>query len=446
MFKRAAWLVFSLSTTGAAHATAWEPRLDRELPSLVTLYKELHAAPELSHQERHTAARLAAELRPLGYTVTERVGKYPNPQWVGYGVVAVLKNGKGPTVLIRADMDALPVEEKTGLPYASHVRSTDDAGLDVPVMHACGHDIHVASLIGTARLLAALRDHWHGTLVLVGQPSEEKADGARALLADGLYTRFPRPDAALALHDFSDLRAGTVGYISGYMLAGANSVDVTLRGRGGHGAYPHMTKDPIVMAAEFILALQTIVSRENSPTDPAVVTVGSIHGGTKYNIIPDEVKLQLTVRTYKPEVRQRILDAIARIANGIASMNGLPAERAPLVKVSPTEVTAPVYNDPALTERLVTSLRRTLGAQRLVQLEPVMGGEDFGAYGLEDRRIPTLLFRVGAIDPERMDKARSGGAALPSLHSSEFWPAPEATIRTGVQAMTAMALELLGKP
>src|SRR5580692_11144091 len=285
-----------------------DQRADHELGKLVQIYEGIHAAPELSHHEEHTSALLAKELRAAGYTVTDHMGKYDDSKLTGYGIVAVLKNGSGPTVLVRADMDALPVEEKTGAPYASHVKAPDDSATVVPVMHACGHDIHTTVLIGTARMLAALKSQWHGTLVLVGQPSEEKGDGARAMLADGLYTRFPKPDLAIALHDFGELEAGTVGYTSGYMLAGATSVDVTIRGRGGHGAYPQSTKDPIVMAAEFVLAVQTIVSREITPTDPAVVSVGSIHGGTKYNVIPDEVKLQLTIRTYKDEVRRHILD------------------------------------------------------------------------------------------------------------------------------------------
>ncbi len=437
------WILPFLALPAYAQDPALNAQVDRQLDALVHIYKEIHAAPELSHHEVHTSALLAGELRSLGYAVTDHVGKYPNPQWRGYGVVAVMKNGDGPTVLIRADMDALPVEERTGLPYASHVRASDDSGVDVPVMHACGHDIHTTVLIGTARMLASLRDRWHGTLVLVGQPSEEKGDGARALLADGLYTRFPRPDFALALHDFGDLETGTVGYTSGYMLAGATAVDVTIRGRGGHGAYPQSTKDPIVMAAEFILAVQTIVSREITPTDPAVVTVGSIHGGTKYNIIPDEVKLQLTIRAYKPEVRRHILDSLARIAKGIALVGGVSEDRAPTVTVNESEMAAPVYNDPALTERVVASLQSALGATNVIPLERVMGGEDFGAYGLENHQIPTVFFRLGAIDAQRIATSKATGVPLPSLHSSLFWPVPQPTIRTGVIAMTSAVLDLM---
>ncbi len=417
--------------------------VDRQLPDLVRAYEAFHAAPELSHHERATSERVATELRSLGYAVTDHVGKYTNPAWVGYGVVAVLRNGSGPTIFVRADMDALPVAEQTGLPYASHVRAVDDAGVEVPVMHACGHDLHVTVLLGTARLLATLRDRWQGTLVLVAQPAEERGDGARALLADGLYTRFPRPDFAIALHDFGELAAGTVGYTSGFMFAGATSVDVTIRGRGGHGAYPQSTKDPIVMAAEFVVALQTIVSREESPLDPAVVSVGSIHGGTKHNIIPDEVHLQLTVRTYKEAVRARILESIARIAKGIATIGGVGDDRMPLVVVNDAEYAAPVYNDPALTKRVARALTESLGAEQVVELEPVMGGEDFGAYGLAGHEIPTVLFRVGATAPERLAESRAGGTPLPSLHSSLFAPVPEPALRTGVTAMTSVVLSLM---
>lgn len=446
MKKAITLLLAAVVVAAAANSAALDSQqVDRQLNSLVVIYKDIHAAPELSHQEARTSALLATELRSLGYTVTDHVGKYPNPRWQGYGVVAILHNGSGPTVLVRADMDGLPVEEQTGLPYASRVRATDDSGTQVPVAHACGHDIHVTVLIGTARLLAALKNRWHGTLVLLGQPSEEKGDGARALLADGLYTRFPKPDLALALHDFGELQAGTVGYTSGYMLAGATSVDVTLRGVGGHGAYPQSTKDPIVMASEFVLAAQTIVSRELTPTDPAVVSVGSIHGGAKYNIIPDEVKLQLTIRAYKPEVRQHIIDSLTRIAKGIAAEHGIPDDRSPTVVVNPTEWAAPVYNDPALTERVVASLKSSLGAGNVIALERVMGGEDFGAYGLDDHQIPTVFFRLGAVDAERMAASKASGVPLPSLHSSLFWPTPEATIRTGVMAMTSVVLDLMRK-
>jgi amidohydrolase len=430
---------------GAAQNSAVDAKVDQELPGLVSTYKALHAAPELSHHEDKTAAMLANELRSFGYDVTEHVGKYPNPQWQGHGIVAVLKNGAGPTVLVRADMDALPVEEATGLPYASHAHTKNDAGVDVGVMHACGHDIHVTSLIGTAKLLASVKDQWHGTLVLIGQPSEETIDGAKSMLADGLYSRIPKPDYALALHDSSELETGKIAYTSGYALASSTSVDVTIRGRGAHGSRPEVSKDPIVLASEFVMAIQTIVSRENSPFDPAVVTVGSIHGGTKYNIIPDDVHLQLTIRTYKEEVRQHILASLDRIAKGVALAGGVPEDRAPIVKASETEVTPAMYNDPALTEREVSALKRGLGAANVVEKPAVMGSEDFGQFGLEGHKIPTFMFMVGAIDTDRIAASQKTGVPLPSLHSSLFWPVPEPTIRTGVRAMSVAVLELMKK-
>src|SRR6201993_560810 len=433
------------ASSAAAQNPAIDAKVDQELPSLVSTYKALHAAPELSHHEDKTSALLAQQLRSFGYDVTEHVGKYPNPQWQGHGVVAVMKNGAGPTVLVRADMDALPVEEQTGLAYASHVHTKNDAGVDVGVMHACGHDIHVTSLIGTAKMLAAMKDQWHGTLVLIGQPSEETIDGAKSMLADGLYSRIPRPDYALALHDSSELETGKIAYTSGYALASSTAVEVTIRGRGAHGSRPEASKDPIVLAAEFIMAIQTIVSRENSPFDPAVVTVGSIHGGTKGNIIPDDVHLQLTIRTYKDEVREHILASLDRIAKGVALAGGVPEDRAPIVKASETEVTPAMYNDPPLTEREVSALKRGLGADNVVERPAVMGSEDFGQFGLEGHKIPTFMFMVGAIDTDRIAKSQQTGVPLPSLHSALFWPVPDPTIRTGVKAMTIALLELMKK-
>jgi amidohydrolase len=434
-----------LASGAAPQQPKLDAALDQELPSLVSTYKALHAAPELSHHEDKTSALLAQALRGFGYDVTEHVGKYPKPEWQGHGIVAVMKNGAGPTVLVRADMDALPVEEQTGLPYASHVHTKNDVGVDVGVMHACGHDIHVTTLIGTAKLLAAMKDQWHGTLVLIGQPSEETIDGARAMLADGLYSRIPRPDYALALHDSSELEVGKISYTPGYSLASSTAVEVTLRGRGAHGSRPEVSKDPIVLAAEYILAIQTIVSRENSPFDPAVVTVGSIHGGTKGNIIPDEVHLQLTVRTYKEEVRQHILASLDRIAKGVALAGGVPEDRAPIVKASETEVTPATYNDPALTAREAAALKKGLGAENVIEDKPVMGSEDFGLFGLEGHQIPTLMLRVGAIDADRIANSKKTGVPLPSLHSALFWPVPEPTIRTGVKAMTLAVMELMKK-
>jgi hippurate hydrolase len=445
IFLTALLLCGILMTTSAGAERSLDSLIDGEIASLVSTYKMLHAAPELSHREAKTSAFLANELRSLGYTVTERVGKYERPEWIGYGVVAVLKNGDGPTVLVRTDMDALPVEEKTGLPYASTVRTKTDAGQDTGVMHACGHDIHITSLIGTAKMMVQLKDQWRGTLVLVGQPAEETIDGAKALLNDGLYTRFPRPDYAIALHDNSDLEAGKVGFTPGYSLASSNSVDITIRGVGGHGSRPEATKDPIVVAAQVILALQTIVSRENSPLDPAVVTVGSIHGGTRYNIIPDEVRLQLTIRTYKEEVRQKILASIERITKNIALAAGIPEERLPIVKVSETESTPATYNDPALAARVAGTFEKVLGADNVVKLPPIMASEDFGRYGLEGHQIPTFMFWLGAVDPAKVANSKKTGTQLPSLHSSLFEPLPEPTLRTGVKAMTSALLELMKK-
>jgi amidohydrolase len=436
--KSFALLLLLAASSAFAQTPSLDQRIERELPSLVATYKQLHAAPELSTQEKNTSALVASRLRELGYDVTYPVGQYTDPASTCYGVVAVLKNGAGPTVLVRSDMDALPVQEQTGLPYASTVHAKNATGEDVSVMHACGHDIHMTTLLGTARMLKELSSQWHGTVILVGQPAEEVVKGAEGMLRDRLYERFPKPDFAIALHDNASLPAGQIGYTSGYFMAASDSVDVTMRGMGGHGAAPQSTKDPVVMAAQFITALQTVVSREDSPLDPVVVTVGSIHGGTKRNIIPDEVKLLLTVRTYKPEVRKRVLASIARIAKGVALAAGVPEDRAPLVEVSVAEATEPTFNDPALTERLVKALTRDLGASNVVKIDPLMVSEDFGRFGV-DRKIPICMLNLGAVDPALI----ASGVRLPSLHSSGFAPLPEPTLRGGIKAMTLAVMELL---
>ena len=425
-----------------AQQLSLDAMIERDLASLLSTYKALHAAPELSHREEKTSAFVAGELRKLGFTVTDRIGKFQNGQWSGYGVVGVLKNGTGPTVLVRTELDALPVEEKTGVPFSSKVKTKNDAGVEVGVMHACGHDIHMTSFLGTAKLLVELKNSWHGTLIMLGQPAEETGDGANAMLRDELYTRFPKPDFAIALHDKPELETGKVGYTPGYAMASATSIDIQIRGIGGHGSAPETTKDPVVMAAQVVMALQTIISRENSPLDPAVVTVGSIHGGTRYNIIPDEVNLQLTVRTYKPEVRQRILASIERIVKGVALTSGIPEDRAPVVKVS--EGTGSTYNDPQLLERLAVAFKQALGEDNVVKVPPIMASEDFGYFSL-DHQIPTTIFWLGASDPERVKKSRETGVALPGLHSALFAPVPEPTLRTGVKAMTSAVLELMKK-
>lgn len=421
--------------TTAALSQRVSTLIDANLDSLEALYQDLHAHPELSLMEERTAAVVARELRAVGCEVTEKFG--------GHGIVGVLRNGSGPTVLIRTDLDALPVAEETGLPYASTARVPDVSGREFPAMHACGHDVHMTVFTGTARALAALSDRWAGTVVFIGQPAEEIGAGARAMLEAGLYQKFPSPDYALALHDSATLATGTVGTIEGFMMANVDTAEITVRGVGGHGAYPHLTKDPVVLAARIVLALQTIVSRETNPLTPAVVTVGSIHGGTKSNIIPDEVKLQLTLRSYSDTVRQSLVDSIRRICRGEAIAAALPEDRLPVVTVSTSEGTPSAYNDPALTRRVRGTLASWLGADNVFTVEAEMIGEDFGRYSRTPEKIPACMFRLGTVDPAKLAASRRTGEALPSLHSSKFAPDPRPTIRTGVTALTAAALDLL---
>ena len=444
--KRIAFAVTIASLFTAAAPAALAANVDQtiatELPGLVGIYKQIHAHPELSHQEEKTSALAAAELRKAGFKVTERVGKYPDGSQA-YGVVAVMENGPGPRLLIRADMDALPIIEETGVPYASQVRTKNAAGQEVGVMHACGHDVHTTTLIGTGRLLAATRDAWHGSVMLVGQPAEESIDGARAMVADRLYERFGKPDFIIALHDTAGHAAGTVGLTSGPTTAAVSSIDVTLRGIGGHGAEPQNGKDPVVMAGEFIVQVQTIVSRQQNPRDPAVVTIGSIHGGTRRNIIPYEVKMELTARAFSDKSMQIILDGIRRTADAVALAAGVPDDRKPIVTVHEREAASAVINNPALTARVKAALVQTLGAANVAEDDPVMNSEDFGVFGLQGYQIPTVMFSLGVMDPAKFAAAQAEGKAMPGPHTSRFEPTPEASLRTGVKAMTAVATALL---
>ena len=399
--------------------------IQTEYPSLEDLYKHLHANPEISHQEEKTSVRIAEELRKAGYEVTERFGEYPKDFGkTSYGIVGILKNGQGPTILVRTDLDGLPIEERTGLPYASKAKAKADDGTDVPAMHGCGHDIHMTSFVGTARLLAALKDQWKGTLIMIGQPAEEKdPSGAEAMLRAGLYTKFPKPDYCLAIHDDASLEAGKIGIVPGYALANVDSVDITIRGKGGHGAYPHDTIDPVVIAAETVVALQTIVSREIPPIEPAVVTVGSIHGGTKHNIIPDEVKLQLTVRSYKREIREQLLKAIERITVGIAQ-NRRDSKRIGTDREDHKRNSFNLQQPGTFSKTHRNFQKNIRGTERSLQKAPVMGGEDFAFYSLEDHSVPSVIFWVGAVDPKKHAEYKKAGKTLPSLHSSEFAPLP----------------------
>ena len=411
--------------------------IDQEYSLLDALYKHLHSHPEISFQEENTAKRIADELTKSGFEVTQKVG--------GHGVVGVLRNGAGPTILLRTDLDALPVKEQTDLAYASKVRTRDDKGNEVDVMHACGHDIHMTVFVGTSRLLAhQVKDKWQGTLVMIGQPAEERVGGAKAMIADGLFSRFPKPDFCLALHVDATLPAGTVGYVEGYAMANVDSMDIIIRGVGGHGAWPHTTKDPIVLAAQTILALQTIVSRETEPIEPTVVTVGSIHGGTKYNIIPDDVRLQLTLRSYSEQVRTNTISSIKRITRGLALAAGVPEDRMPLITLV-DESASSTYNDSELTQRLAKTFEAWLGETKTKRVKPVMGAEDFGMYGRTDDKIPICLYWLGSVDSQRVEESQRNRRSLPSLHSSLYQPTPEVTIKTGVTAMTAAVLGLAGK-
>ncbi|PKP98969.1 MAG: amidohydrolase [Alphaproteobacteria bacterium HGW-Alphaproteobacteria-13] len=431
----AAVLALTLAVPAGAQDLGGDVR--QQMPSLMEIYKDFHAHPELSFMEFRSAGILAAEARRLGFEVTEKVG--------GTGVVAVMKNGPGPVVLLRADMDGLPVTEQTGLPGASKVRVTTPEGVETGVMHACGHDTHMTAWIGAARLMAAHRDKWSGTLVMIGQPAEERGAGARMMLADGLYTRFPRPDYTLAFHDAAQFPAGWIGYTPGHALANVDSVDILVKGVGGHGAYPHTTRDPIVLASRIVSALQTLVAREISPLDSGVVTVGSFHAGAKHNIIPDEARLQLTVRSYTDEVRDHLLDGIARIARGEAIAAGVPEDRMPEVAVDKTEYTPSTFNTPDFTEAMAAHLTTRFGTERVVRMPPVMGGEDFGRFSRDDKEIKSLIFWVGGVPQAEYDAARKEGRSLPSLHSPFWAPDAPAVIATATEALTALAMKLMPK-
>lgn len=426
--------------SGAAEAVAEDDltaAISADMPEWLELYRDLHAHPELGGEERRTASRLAGLIRSHGFAVTEKVG--------GTGVVAVLQNGPGPVLMIRADMDGLPVTERTGLPFASTVRSHGAEGAETGVMHACGHDTHMAAWLQTAKLLAARRGGWSGTLVMILQPAEENGAGAKAMIDDGLFTRFPTPSHMLAFHNSADLPAGVVGYTPGFALANVDSVDIVVKGTGGHGAFPHAAKDPIILASRIALTLQTLVSREQNPLDPAVVTVGAFNGGTRHNIIPDQAVLQLTVRSFSDGTRRRLLDGIARIARGEAIATDIADDQMPVVTVRDGFMPA-TWNDPGFSEAMMGLMRARFGADRVVQQPPAMGGEDFSRYGREIKEAKSMIFLVGGVPTEQWQSARTGQVPAPSLHSPHWAPDAQAVIATASEAMTRMALAILEKP
>ncbi len=418
----------SMPRSYAAGPRELEKWLESRMPELLEVYTHLHLNPEVSFEEEKTAAYLATAWKKSGFEVTEKVG--------GYGIVGVLRNGKGPTLMLRTDLDGLPVSEQTGLPYASKQTVIAAGGSTSGVMHACGHDIHMTNLLGSAQFLAEHRDLWQGTLIIIGQPAEERGSGAKAMLDDGLFTKFPRPDFALALHCESSTPTGKVAVSPGYSLANVDSVDIEVKGRGGHGAAPETTVDPIVQAAELVLSLQTIVSREIKPIEPAVITVGAIHGGTKHNIIGDNCKLQLTVRSYKPEVREKILASIRRRATAIAKAYDA---QEPIITVS--EGTPALENDGPLTERVRQSFHSALGTENVLPMEPVMGGEDFSQFGLAG--VPIVMYRLGVVSPERLKRFEQLGQVPPSLHSPFFYPDPRESLETGITTMVSASVDLL---
>ena len=435
--KTMLWLAAAAMTVSSpTGAAALSGAIGADMPMLMALYRDLHANPELSMQEVRTPAKLAAEMRKLGFEVTEHVGKT--------GVVAVLRNGPGPILLIRADMDALPVKEQTGLSFASKVTGKLADGTEVPVMHACGHDTHVTTWLATARRLTAAKDAWSGTLVMVLQPGEEIGLGAEAMLEDGLYQRFPKPDVMLAFHDSASLPAGVIGVTRGYTFANVDTVTILVRGVGGHGAFPHTTRDPIVLASQIVMALQTLISRENDPQQPAVITVGSFHSGTKSNVIPDEARLQLSVRSYAPEVRKKLLDGIARVARGEAIAAGVPEDRMPIVTAEPGATPA-TFSTEKLAGRLLDLFGSHFGPDRVVETKAVMAGEDFGRYWLADKTRQSTIFWVGGVPKAKWDAAKGDTTKLPSLHSPFWAPEAETVISTATEAMTVAALDVLKK-
>lgn len=418
----------------AALKDAVRGKVSQEKESLLALYRELHAAPELSFQEEKTSQRMAKEMRAAGFEVTEKVGKW--------GVVAVLKNGPGKTILVRTDLDALPVRELTGLPFASKARATTDDGKEVGVMHACGHDVHMSCWVGVGRVLSSLKDKWHGTLVFIGQPAEERLGGAEAMLNDGLFRRFPKPDLCLALHDTPELPVGEFGLTAGPATANVDSIDIIVHGLGGHGAMPDKAKDPVVLAAQIVLGLQTIRSREISPIEGGVVTVGSIHGGTQHNIIPDEVRLQLTVRTFSMETRQMVLDSIARIARGQGIAAGLPEPLLPEIKQR-DYYTPVLINDDALIGKVEKIFEEWFGKDSPRRRKPTMGGEDFSRYGMTEDKIPVCMYWLGVTPPEKVRESEKTGQPLPSLHSPFFKPDIEHALPVGITSMSAAVLGMM---
>lgn len=425
-----------LAAGAPASAATLQESIRADMPMLLTLYRDLHSNPELSMEEFRTPALIAPKMRELGFQVTEHVGKT--------GVVAVMKNGSGPVVLIRADMDALPVKEQTGLPFASRATGKLPDGSSTPVMHACGHDTHITTWLATARRLSAMRDKWSGTLVMILQPGEERVMGAQAMLDDGLFTRFPKPDYLLAFHDSASLPAGVIGVTRGYALANVDTVNIDVKGLGGHGAYPQNTKDPIVLASRIVMALQTLVSRENDPQQPAVVTVGSFHSGTKSNIIPDDARLALTVRSYTPETRRLLLDGIRRIVRGEAIAAGIPDDRLPTVEIEQPSADA-TFNTTELSDRLLKLFNAHFGQQRVTETKPIMGSEDFSRFWLADKSKQSVIFWVGGVPQAKWEAVKGDTLKLPALHSSLWAPDADAVISTATEAMTLAALDILKK-
>ncbi len=420
-----------------AQATTLDLNLQKTMPEIEKLYLDLHQSPELSYHEKQTGQKIAKQLKQLGFTVTDNVG--------GYGVVGIYENGDGPTIMIRTDTDGLPIVEQTGKPYASIVTVTNDTGATVGVMHGCGHDIHMSSFIGTAQQLMTHKDQWQGTLMMVAQPAEEVGGGAKAMLKEGLFTKYPTPDHVIGLHVSASVPAGKVSMKTEYTMASVDSVDITVKGKGGHGAYPHTTIDPVVIASRIVLALQTITSRELSPLEPSVITVGSIHGGSKHNVISDEVKLQLTLRSYNPEVRLQQIAAIKRISKGIALSAGLDESLAPEVYVHEDESIPSTYNNPAQTNLVRSAIANAIGEENVLETEAVMAGEDFGLYGRTEQHVPITLFWLGGVEPSQYDAAMQSGATLPSLHSSKFAPDYKKALPTGITAMSNAAVALFNK-